>query len=523
MVAFEESASIENVSQLAKSKERIMIIGSNPIVAILYSMAVRETMDPDGELVGVIYRDKVSDMFGGAGQKRNKFLYSIFDEVYYMDSTSTLQCIDDITYNGERLFDVIVNCADQMGAEAVSVVAAKEKGTVFFSNLSNNYTLALFIQEAINREMTLQCAAGYCSGYYEFMMKFISENLDRIKEMGKVINEIFQDRIDLKENFSEETEVHKSISDMMLYKSPRMKPLIDEVEKASKYNCSVIIEGESGCGKEVLADLIRKMGDRNAAPYVKVNCAAIPKELMESEFFGYEKGAFTGAQSTGKKGYFEMANGGILLLDEISEMPVGMQAKFLRAIQEGEFYRVGGQQAINVDVRIIATTNRDLGKMIKQGSFREDLFYRLAVVTLKIPPLRQRPEDIIPLAEFFVEKYSKKYGIERSITDEGKQCLLEYSWPGNVRELENTIQRLLINSHGKTISSSAVLNEYNKMDMHGGTGDDKNDLSYSERMNLFEENMIKTALQKYGSTYKAAESLKMTQSQFMRRKKKYGL
>ena len=523
MVAFEESASIENVSQLAKSKKRIMIIGSNPIVAILYSMAVRETMDPDGELVGVIYRDKVSDMFGGAGQKRNKFLYSIFDEVYYMDSTSTLQCIDDITYNGERLFDVIVNCADQMGAEAVSVVAAKEKGTVFFSNLSNNYTLALFIQEAINREMTLQCAAGYCSGYYEFMMKFISENLDRIKEMGKVINEIFQDRIDLKENFSEETEVHKSISDMMLYKSPRMKPLIDEVEKASKYNCSVIIEGESGCGKEVLADLIRKMGDRNAAPYVKVNCAAIPKELMESEFFGYEKGAFTGAQSTGKKGYFEMANGGILLLDEISEMPVGMQAKFLRAIQEGEFYRVGGQQAINVDVRIIATTNRDLGKMIKQGSFREDLFYRLAVVTLKIPPLRQRPEDIIPLAEFFVEKYSKKYGIERSITDEGKQCLLEYSWPGNVRELENTIQRLLINSHGKTISSSAVLNEYNKMDMHGGTGDDKNDLSYSERMNLFEENMIKTALQKYGSTYKAAESLKMTQSQFMRRKKKYGL
>ena len=302
-----------------------------------------------------------------------------------------------------------------------------------------------------------------------------------------------------------------------------MKPLIDEVEKASKYNCSVIIEGESGCGKEVLADLIRKMGDRNAAPYVKVNCAAIPKELMESEFFGYEKGAFTGAQSTGKKGYFEMANGGILLLDEISEMPVGMQAKFLRAIQEGEFYRVGGLQAINVDVRIIATTNRDLGKMIKEGSFREDLFYRLAVVTLKIPPLRQRPEDIIPLADFFVEKYSKKYGIERSITDEGKQCLLEYSWPGNVRELENTIQRLLINSHGKTISSSAVLNEYNKMDMHGGIGDDKNNLSYSERMNLFEGNMIKTALQKYGSTYKAAEALKMTQSQFMRRKKKYGI
>ncbi|MGN0722113.1 MAG: sigma-54 interaction domain-containing protein [Anaerovoracaceae bacterium] len=523
MVAFEESASIENVSKLAKDKERIMIIGSNPIVATLYSLAVRDSMDPDGELVGVIYRDKVFDMFGGASQKRNKFLYSIFDEVYSMDSTSTLECIDGITFDGSRLFDVIVNCADQMGAEAVSVVATKEKGTVFFSNLSNNYTMALFIQEAINREMTLQCAAGYSSGYYKFMMDFIGANLNKIEELGKILDHIYRDRIDVKESPNGENEVHKSISDMMIYKSPRMKNLIDEVEKAAKYNCSVVIEGESGCGKEVLADLIRKMGDRNAAPYVKVNCAAIPKELMESEFFGYDKGAFTGAQSKGKKGFFELANGGILLLDEISEMPIGMQAKFLRAIQEGEFYRVGGQQAINVDVRVIATTNKDLNKMIKEGNFREDLFYRLAVVTLKIPPLRQRPEDIIPLAEFFVEKYSKKYGIERSITDEGKQCLLEYTWPGNVRELENTIQRLLINSHGKTISSSDILSEYNKIDMQGIILDDTDNLSYSERMNLFERNMLQTALQKYGSTYKASKHLKMTQSQFMRRKKKYGL
>lgn len=523
MVAFEESASIENVSKLVKGKERVMIIGSNPIVATLYSLAVRNTMDADGELVGIIYKDKVSDMFGGATQKRNKFLYSIFDEVYSMDSTSTLECIDDITYDGTRFFDVIVNCADQMGAEAVSVIAAKEKGTVFFSNLSNNYSLALFIQEAINREMNLQCAAGYSSGYYEFMMDFISANLNKIEEIGKMLNQIYQGRSDITETTTEENEVHKSISDMMLYKSPRMKKLIDEVEKASKYNCSVVIEGESGCGKEVLANLIRKMGDRNAAPYVKVNCAAIPKELMESEFFGYEKGAFTGAQSTGKKGYFELANGGILLLDEVTEMPVGMQAKFLRAIQEGEFYRVGGQQAINVDVRIIATTNRDLSKMIKEGSFREDLFYRLAVVTLKIPPLRERPEDIIPLADFFVEKYSKKYGIERVITDEGKQCLLEYSWPGNVRELENTVQRLLINSHGTTISSGDILSEFNKMDIGTGFSSNSEKLSYSERMELFERNMIGTAMGKYGSTYKAAEALKMTQSQFMRRKKKYGI
>lgn len=523
MVAFEESASIEKVSKLAKKKDQIMIIGSNPIVATLYSLAVRGTMAVEGELAGVIYKDKVSEMFGGATQKMNKFLYSIFDEVYLMDSTSTLECIEDITYNGTRFFDIVVNCADQMGAEAVSVMATKEKGTVFFSNLSNNYTLALFIQEAINREMNLQCAAGYSSGYYEFMMNFISANITKIEEMGKMLNQIYHGRSSITESLTEENEVHKSISDMMLYKSPRMKKLIDEVEKASKYNCPVVIEGESGCGKEVLADLIRKMGDRKASPYVKVNCAAIPKELMESEFFGYEQGAFTGASSAGKRGYFELANGGILLLDEVTEMPVEIQAKFLRAIQEGEFYRVGGQQAINVDVRIIATTNRDLVRMVKDGKFREDLYYRLSVITLKIPPLRQRPEDIIPLADFFVEKYSKKYEIERSITDEGKQCLLEYDWPGNVRELENIIQRLLINSHGKTISSSAVLNEYNKKDIQGRTSDNGNVMSYSDRMNLFEENMIRTALQKYGSTYKAAEALKMTQSQFMRKKKKYGL
>jgi transcriptional regulator with PAS, ATPase and Fis domain len=207
---------------------------------------------------------------------------------------------------------------------------------------------------------------------------------------------------------------------------------------------TVLITGESGTGKELVAAALHQHGDRKSQPLIKVNCAAIPKDLMESEFFGYEQGAFTGAVSS-KPGRFELADTGTLLLDEIAEIPNAMQVKLLRALQEGEFERVGGVRTIKVDVRVIAATNRNLAREIEAGSFREDLFYRLNVVPVALPALRDRSEDIPLLVAAFIAKYNKRLNrVVTGVDDAAMTALLHYSWPGNIRELENVIERTLL-------------------------------------------------------------------------------
>lgn len=520
--AFEESASIKKASEFAEGKTASLVIGSNPIVAMLYGLALRSVMDPDGILICVHYGDNVMYAYNDIEQNRNKLLYSVFDEVYFMSSRDPMECIDEATQGGERLYDVIVNCADQMGAEAISVIAAKENGNVLFSNLTNNYTTALLVQEAINRDINLFCAVGYVEGYYDYMMSFIRSVSDKLIETGKILTKLSDFSKRRAPMLPKEKDDDCSINEMLNARSKSMAKSAIDIEKASKYDCSVILAGESGTGKEVAANLIYKMSSRKNGPFVKVNCAAIPKELMESEFFGYERGAFTGAKESGKEGYFEIANGGILLLDEVAEMPLELQVKLLRVIQEGEFYPVGAKKSVRVDVRMLASTNRNLAQMVKDGEFREDLYYRLAVLTIKIPPLRERREDIIPLANLFLEKYNEKYDTSKSFTEEAERCLLEHMWPGNIRELDNTVHRLIIHSNDEQIASRDVLREYNYLthEYGGVSGESK---SFSDTVDDFEKNIIAEALKKYGSTYKAADALQMSQSQLMRKKKKYNL
>lgn len=520
--AFEESASIKKASGFAEGKETLLVIGSNPIVTMLYGLAFKKVMAPGGTLTCVHYGDSMFVAYGDDEQTRNKLLYMVFDEVYFMSAKDPMECIDEVTEGGERLYDVIVNCADQMGAEAISVVAAKEKGDVLFSNLTNNYTTALLVQEAINRDINLYCAVGYVEGYYEFMMEFIRSIETELGEVGRTLMKISDDtKLDRPKIQGDNGESYR-VEEILKCKSSAMAKVAREIEKASKYDCSVILTGESGTGKEVVANLIYKMSNRKTEPLVKVNCAAIPKELMESEFFGYEKGAFTGASEKGRDGYFKLADGGVLLLDEVAEMPLELQAKLLRVLQEGEFYPVGGRKPIRVDVRVLASTNKNLIRMIQEGQFREDLYYRLAVLTIKIPSLRKRRRDIIPLAETFLEKYNEKYGTQKSFTDEAKLCLLEHEWPGNIRELDNTVHRLIIYSDGNQIASGDVLREYNTIANEYGK-QAKREKGFNETVNEFERDLIAAALERYGSTYKAAEALKMSQSQLMRKKKKYDL
>jgi len=242
-----------------------------------------------------------------------------------------------------------------------------------------------------------------------------------------------------------------------IFKSPKMNDILKTVDQVAGAKASVMIQGESGTGKEVIARLIHDKSGRRKHMFVAVNCGALNENLLESELFGYEKGAFTGA-SFRKKGRFEIADKGTIFLDEIGDISLSMQVKLLRVLQEGEFERVGGVEKIKTDARIIAATNKNIENMIKDGSFREDLYFRLNVITMKIPPLRERREEIVPLAQMFAKVYSDENGkILRKISKGAEKILSGYSFPGNVRELQNIIQRAVILSSGQEIGEQDIM------------------------------------------------------------------
>jgi len=242
----------------------------------------------------------------------------------------------------------------------------------------------------------------------------------------------------------------------MVVRDPIMEQVIQLADQVAPSDASILITGESGAGKEVIARYVHQKSRRASRPFISVNCAAIPENLLESELFGHEKGAFTGAVAR-RVGKFEEANGGTLLLDEISEMDARLQAKLLRALQEREIDRVGGTKPVKVDIRILATSNRDLAQAVKDGVFREDLLYRLNVVNLRLPPLRDRPGDVVALAEHFVKKYAAANGMpEKPLSAEAKRRLAAHRWPGNVRELENAIHRAVLLAVGPEIDEHAI-------------------------------------------------------------------
>jgi nitrogen regulation protein NR(I) len=238
--------------------------------------------------------------------------------------------------------------------------------------------------------------------------------------------------------------------------SPAMRTIYEMVARVADSPSTVLITGESGTGKELIAKALQRGSSRRDKPLIKVNCAAIPKDLVESELFGYQRGAFTGAVGD-KPGRFELADGGTLFLDEIGEIPVEIQVKLLRALQESEFERVGGIRTLKVDVRLIAATNRDLKSLIAEGRFREDLYYRLAVVPIALPPLRDRREDIPLLVSHFIDKYNRRLGKKvEGIDDDALQQLVEYGWPGNIRELENLMERSVLFADGPRIRATSL-------------------------------------------------------------------
>ena len=285
------------------------------------------------------------------------------------------------------------------------------------------------------------------SGVFDFVIKpFDLAEISLLVNRAYQIHEMHREIGILKHELSEGFRFNRIIT-----RDPSMQALCDSVVRIAASSATVVIYGESGVGKELLATSLHYHSPRADRPFVKVNCGAIPEGLLESEFFGHEKGAFTGAIAR-RTGRFEHADGGTLFLDEIGELPLSLQVKLLRVIQDREFERVGGNKTLRVDVRLVVATNRNLEAMVAAGTFRSDLYYRLNVVSLPVPPLRQRPADISPLASHFLRKFTTEHGREiDSFDDHALAIMQRYAWPGNVRELSNAVERAVVMSTGNTI------------------------------------------------------------------------
>lgn len=354
-------------------------------------------------------------------------------------------------------------------------------------------------------------------------LKYICNN---IRDITELINkkrqlEKSQTFIDQQNNELQHLRALQFHNENYIVKSHNIKKAYDLACRASKFDSTVLIFGESGSGKEGIAETIVKYSERKDKPFIKINCGAIPENLIESELFGYEKGAFTGANQNGKIGKFEIAQHGTIFLDEIGELPLNLQVKLLRVIQDREVIRVGGNKSIPLDVRIIAATNKNLLDMVSKGTFREDLYYRLNVITIQVPPLRERKDDIPELLQYFLAKLNNKYSLKKKFSEEVISILINYNWPGNVRELQNFVESTLVTCEEDLIDEYNLHPKFMKEDLKRFNSIQINEIiPLKEAQDLLEKELIKKAMHKYKTTRRAAEFLEVDQSTIVRKMKR---
>lgn len=308
----------------------------------------------------------------------------------------------------------------------------------------------------------------------------------------------------------------------VVMESDEMQHVVNLALTAAQYGSRVLIQGETGTGKEIIAKIIYKNSARRNAPFIAVNCSAIPETLLESELFGYERGAFTGASEKGRKGYFELANKGVLFLDEIGDMPLSFQAKLLRVLQENEVMRIGGKEMIPIDVQVIAASNKSLADKVAAGEFRSDLFYRLNTFPILIPPLRARKRDIVPLIYMFVESFNNKYRTNKMFSLSSLNVLQRYEWPGNVRELENLVERIILTSKEDIITDEHVKQ---MLFFPKGAEEDASlvEGTLKEAIEKTEKRVIKKYMERYKTPSELEQALGLSRATLNRKILKYGL
>ena len=321
-----------------------------------------------------------------------------------------------------------------------------------------------------------------------------------------------------------ELQLEEVASRRVVARSACMRRALRQAVKVSTVDSPVLVLGESGAGKGVIADVIHKYSSRGGRPFVKINCGAIPESLVEAELFGYEKGAFTGAGPHGKPGYLELADGGTLFLDEVAELPLSSQVKLLRFLEDGKVMRVGGIQSRKLDVRILAATHRDLQQMVEKGGFRLDLFYRLSVIPLHVPPLRERTECVLPTLQHYIDLSAERLGVQRRLSRAATEALLTYPWPGNVRELMNVCERVVVMSEGDLIDVADLPAEIVQRAGRGaGPAAWPEEITLAQAVESTERALLLTARERHRSQGEMAQALGVDQSTIARKLKRYGL
>jgi len=348
---------------------------------------------------------------------------------------------------------------------------------------------------------------------------YIITNVRDITELNNLKHEL-KKAAELTERYENELSllrIHNQKHHDIIAESAKMKQVITSALQVARFDTTVLILGKSGVGKEIIAKLIHSSSLRSNHPFIKINCGAISPTLLESELFGYEAGAFTGALSKGKLGLFEVAHQGTLFLDEIGELPQDLQVKLLRVLQEQEIYRVGSVTPKKVDVRILAATNQDLEALVEKGKFRADLYYRLNVVPIEIPSLKERREDIIPLLRHFCEQYNTQHNMQKYFSPQIIEILENYSWPGNVRELKNVVERLIIMSPEDELLPKHLPNNIRNCEKENANININKILPLKQALSEVEEKLILMAHETCGSTRKMAALLGVSQSTIVRR------
>jgi two-component system response regulator AtoC len=362
-------------------------------------------------------------------------------------------------------------------------------------------------------------------GAYDYVSKpFRPDEVVMVLKKAEERERLFRENAALKQQLAQRAEGDGRGLQSIIARGPRMQEIFRTIRKISEYKTTVLITGESGTGKELVARAIHEQSPRAAGPFVAVNCGAIPETLLESELFGHKKGAFTDAIRD-KKGLFEEAHGGTLFLDEIGELPLGMQVKLLRVLQEQIVRPIGSVEDQKIDVRVVTATVRDLPTEVKEGRFREDLFYRLNVIQVHLPPLRDRREDIVPLVEHFVARTNVKLGTQiEGCSAEALKLLMDYRWPGNVRELENTIERAMVLAEGRRLEVDSLPEKLRESRDRIRLSLQSGELSIKKTTRIIEEELIRKALRETrGNRTNAAKILEISHRALLYKLKEYGI
>lgn len=436
----------------------------------------------------------------------------IDDGIFILDDKSTVLEINEKGLGTKKREDIVGRTMRELINEGVyrdsctlKVIKSKSKETMFQYDETETLTTGIPYIKDGKIEMIVCCEREL-------------KEIDIMKEQLR-INEEKLDKYKSEINYLR-TILAKETKDIVL-ESPKMKQVVELALTAAKYDSRVLVEGETGVGKEIIAKLIYRNGIRKNGPFIAVNCSAIPENLIESELFGYEKGSFTGADEKGKKGYFELANKGVLFLDEIGEISLSFQSKLLRALQENEIQRIGGKKSIKIDVQVIAATNKNLAEKVQTGEFKADLFYRLNTFPIMIPALRDRQADIVPLIYSFADKFNKKYGTQKRFSLSSLNVLQVYEWPGNVRELENIIERLVLTVRDDIINAEHVRAILGMREKTFGEIGEKGTLK--EVAELAEKELIKKYMEIYKDPEDLEKALDVSRATLNRKLLKYDL